>query len=94
MTLTQNRPKAHNANTRKMREELLHFYWEVNNNDLGEQVSMQLYEVNKLIIAAINGDAVRVVITTILPMDNRIIKFLLGGRLNEENRSSGCRNNG
>lgn len=42
--------------------------------DLGGQVSMQMYEVNKPIIAAINGAAVGVGITMTLPMDIRIVK--------------------
>lgn len=42
--------------------------------DLGGQVSMQVYEVNKPIIAAINGPAVGIGMTMTLPMDIRIVK--------------------
>jgi len=42
--------------------------------DLGGQVSMQVYEVNKPIIAAINGPAVGIGLTMTLPMDIRIVK--------------------
>ncbi|ANU27307.1 enoyl-CoA hydratase-related protein [Planococcus versutus] len=42
--------------------------------DLGGQVSLQVYEVNKPIIAAINGPAVGIGMTMTLPMDIRIVK--------------------
>ncbi|PID20359.1 enoyl-CoA hydratase [Sporosarcina sp. P3] len=42
--------------------------------DLGGQVSMQVYEVNKPIIAAINGSAIGIGMTMTLPMDIRIVK--------------------
>lgn len=42
--------------------------------DIGGQVSMQMYEVNKPIIAAINGAAVGIGMTMTLPMDIRIVK--------------------
>lgn len=42
--------------------------------DIGGQVSMQMYEVNKPIIAAINGPAVGIGMTMTLPMDIRIVK--------------------
>lgn len=42
--------------------------------DLGGQVSMQVYEVNKPIIAAINGPAVGIGLTMTLPMDIRVVK--------------------
>ena len=42
--------------------------------DLGGQVSNQVYEVNKPIIAAINGPAVGIGMTMTLPMDIRIVK--------------------
>jgi len=42
--------------------------------DLGGQVSLAVYEVNKPIIAAINGPAVGIGMTMTLPMDIRIVK--------------------
>ena len=42
--------------------------------DLGGQVSNQIYEVKKPIIAAINGPAVGIGMTMTLPMDIRIVK--------------------
>lgn len=42
--------------------------------DLGGQVSNQVYEVKKPIIAAINGPAVGIGMTMTLPMDIRIVK--------------------
>ncbi|TWT06780.1 enoyl-CoA hydratase [Planococcus sp. CPCC 101016] len=42
--------------------------------DLGGQVSLQVYEVNKPVIAAINGPAVGIGMTMTLPMDIRIVK--------------------
>lgn len=42
--------------------------------DLGGQVSLQVYEVKKPIIAAINGPAVGIGMTMTLPMDIRVVK--------------------
>lgn len=42
--------------------------------DLGGQVSLLMYEVNKPILAAINGPAVGIGLTMTLPMDIRIVK--------------------
>lgn len=42
--------------------------------DIGGQVSMKVFELNKPIIAAINGPAVGIGLTMTLPMDIRIVK--------------------
>ncbi|KGR77894.1 enoyl-CoA hydratase-related protein [Ureibacillus manganicus] len=42
--------------------------------DIGGKVSLKIYELNKPIIAAINGPAVGIGLTMTLPMDIRIVK--------------------